>query len=192
MQEGQSWRDGALAMLRPMTGGVVESSEGREIERERERRLGPEQRRVEANQTEPRYKRNEQREKKSETRGRQSAAEPHWRSHALPRDPRPLLPIFVRRQKQRRTLDLDRIFFNPKRVTLEKDIYLPYSFNRFNSRRSCHSYTPRSSTCCANRTVYIRATVQINTLDRYTRTVSLNPRANEWRGRSGTSHCCEK
>lgn len=36
MQEGQSWRDGALAMLRPMTGGVVESSEGGEIERERE------------------------------------------------------------------------------------------------------------------------------------------------------------
>lgn len=37
MEEGQRWRDGALAMLRPMTGGVVESSGGREVKRERER-----------------------------------------------------------------------------------------------------------------------------------------------------------
>lgn len=56
-------------------------------QREKDRSSGPEQRRVEANQTEPRYKRNEQREKKSETRGRQSAAEPQWRSLALSQDP---------------------------------------------------------------------------------------------------------
>lgn len=120
MEEGQRWRDGALAMLRPMTGGVVESSGGREVKRERERLLGPEQRRVEANQTEPRYKRNEQREKKSETRGRQSAAEPHWRSHALPRDPR----RFSRSSCVDRSRGGPRSgsnFFDPKRVTLERE-----------------------------------------------------------------------
>lgn len=153
--------------------------------------LGPEQRRVEANQTEPRYKRNEQREKKSETRGRQSAAEPHWRSHALPveiRDASPDLRCVGRSRGGPRS---GSNFFNLKRVTLEREMHEVVF-------RTISIVLTRGNAALIATLLYllrersIRATVQINTLDRYTRTVSLNPRANEWRGRSGTSHCCEK